>query len=325
MGIGKEITSDILSDWIVEYKTKCFPEDLEEPNHKPTKCFIKDEKKVCSVFKDFGWKPIKLNLKPGTVDIKKQSTKEVLLEKIPFDFVKTKEQILKQSDCKHEITSYMKKSDIVGHPLAKGLMTNGDDGINIVTELKDGMNSSKTFGVFGGEEISSSKLSTEIDEDTDDKIWKDTKTLRTILQDVEFPKKEKWNSREAKYYYISANECFIKARIYYKALFINDVVAFHPDKFRGSAYWKFPIKYLFQYNDDAPDNAVLLHQDIEMKFYTNISVSMENKKSWCSSDHLASHSHHSNMENKEVVHPSNWKNIEQVAKTNAILLRRGTP
>merc|ERR1712224_387859 len=215
MGIGKEITSDILSDWIVEYKRKCFPEDLEEPNHKPTKCFIKDEKKVCSVFKDFGWKPIKLNLK--------------------------------QSDCKHEITSYMKKSDIVGHPLAKELMTNGDDGINIVTELKDGMNSSKTFGVFGGEEISSSKLSKEIDEDTDDKIWKDTKTLRTILQDVEFPKKEKWNSREAKYYYISANECFIKARIYYKAFFINDVVAFHPDKFRGSAYWKFPIKYLFQY------------------------------------------------------------------------------
>jgi len=284
---GKEITSDVLKDWVVEYQRKCFPEDLEEPNHTPSECFIRDEKKVCSIYKDFGWKPIKLNLKPmRTVDIQERRTKEVCLGKLSFDFFKTKEEILEQTTelSEHEVTSYMKRSNIEGHSLAKELMMmndGNDEGTNIVTEFEGGSstNSTTAFGVFGGEHqkiMTSSKVSVETDEDTGDKIWKETKTLQSLLRDVEFPTKGGGNSREANYYVV-ANECVVKARVYYKAFFVNDVVTVHPDKFRDNLYWKFPIKYLFQYNDEP--NAILLHEDVELKFYTDIRVSMD-KKDW---------------------------------------------
>merc|ERR1712151_1163360 len=71
------------------------------------------------------------------------------------------------------------------------------------------------------------------------------------------------------------NENYIKARVYYKAFFSNDVVTYHPEKFRGKRYWKFPIKYLFQYNDEP--NVILSYEDIELKFYTDIRVCMQNK------------------------------------------------
>jgi hypothetical protein len=272
---GKEITADVLKDWVVEYQRKCYPEDLEDPNHAPAKCFIKDEKKECSIYKEFGWKSIKLNLKPAAVEIKEQRTNEVCLKRLPFDFVQTKERILEQTECDEEITTYLKKSKLIGHPLAKELMTDGrDDETNIVTALEDGMQST-TFGVFGGggQQIAS-KSSVETDEDTGDRTWKDAKTVRALLRDVDFPTKERGNSREANYC-VTANECLVKARVHYKAFLSNDVVTIHPGNFCGKPYWKFPIKFLLQYNDEP--NAILLHEDIELKFYTDVRVSMENK------------------------------------------------
>jgi hypothetical protein len=265
---GKEISADTLNDWVIEYQTKCYPEDLKEPNHTPKKCFIKDEKKECSIYKDFGWKPIKLNLKPATVDIKGQHTKEVCLKQLPFDFVQTKERTLEQTEFNEEITSYLKKSKIIGHPLAKELMN--DEETNTLTALEIGMHPT-TFGVFDGVQTAS-KLSVETDKDTGDKIWKNTTTLGALLQNVESSTKDEGNFCRATF---KANECHIKARVYYKAFFNNDVATVHPDKFRGSSYWKFPIKYLLQYNDQP--NVILLHEDIEMKFYTDIRVSTDNK------------------------------------------------
>lgn len=67
----------------------------------------------------------------------------------------------------------------------------------------------------------------------------------------------------------------MKARIYYKAFFSNDVASDHKGKFLGKQYWKYPIKYLFEYND-VP-NAILLYEDIKLRFFTDIGLSMDNK------------------------------------------------
>merc|ERR1711971_994837 len=123
--------------------------------------------------------------------------------------------------------------------------------------------------------LGSNERPSETDPETGVKIWKDVKTLRALLQDVEFPGKERnKNSKEANMY-IVANESYVKARVYYKAFFSNDVVTYHPEKFRDKRHWIFPIKYLFQYNDEP--NAILLHEDIELKFYTDIRVCKQNK------------------------------------------------
>lgn len=115
---GKEIDSDTFRDWIVNYQGKCFPEDLEEPNHTPQKCYIKDENGF-KIFKDFGWKAIKLNLKPGKVDVKEKWTREVFLETFPLDYSTNLSKILSLDKCDREIVSSLRKSKIAGHPLLR--------------------------------------------------------------------------------------------------------------------------------------------------------------------------------------------------------------
>mmetsp|Transcript_1143 Transcript_1143/g.2575 ORF Transcript_1143/g.2575 Transcript_1143/m.2575 type:complete len:344 (+) Transcript_1143:98-1129(+) len=258
---GKDINSDVLRDWILQYQKRCFPEDLLEPNHAPKTCYIKDENGVC-LYKDYGWKPIKLNLKPDKIDVQEQWTKKVLLESFDLDFATNTDKILSHDKCDKTITSSLRKSKVCGHPLALE-MIKADS--KIVAELK-GINS-VTFGVFGNGGPS------ETDGETGCEVWKDVKTLRALLQNVEFPSR-KGNSREASVGVV-ANECFLKARIYYKSYFSNDVVSDHVEKFRGMPYWKFPIKYLFRYND-VPDS-VQLYEDIELTYFTDIKTSMDSK------------------------------------------------
>eukprot|EP00536_Pseudo-nitzschia_multiseries_P008439 jgi/Psemu1/305718/fgenesh1_kg.214_\ len=259
---GKEINSDVLRDWIVTYQEKCFPEDIAEPNHAPKACYIKDENGF-TVYKDFGWKPIKLNLKPGSVSVKEKWTKEVRLESFPLDFSTEADKILCLIKCDKDVTSSLRKSKLTGHPLGVEMMTTDSE---IVTEFK-GMNS-VTFGTFGNGEP------TETDKETGDGIWKDVKTLRSLLHNAEFPKKE-GNSREARVDVV-ANETYVKARVYYKCFFSSDVATDHGGKFRDKPYWKFPIKYLFQYNDQP--SAVLLYEDIELRFFSDVKLAMENKE-----------------------------------------------
>jgi len=87
----------------------------------------------------------------------------------------------------------------------------------------------------------------ETEEEIGTEVWKDVKTLRALLQNTKFPSRE-GNSREARVDVV-AKESFMKARIYYKAFFRNDVASDHKGKFLGKQYWKYPIKYLSEYND----------------------------------------------------------------------------
>lgn len=259
---GKKVDSDFLRDWILKYQEKCYPEDVSEENHTPQICYIKDEKGGETLFKDFGWKPIKLILKPGVVDVKKQWTKKVTLESFDMDFSADADKILSLDKFDQEITSSLRKSKTTGHPLAMEMMETEPE---IETEFK-GLGSA-SFGVFGKGGPS------ELEEETGCQVWKDVKTLRTLLQDTVFPTQKDGNSGEARID-VTANETYIKARVYYKAFFINDVVCDHKGKFRGNQYWKFPIKYLFQYND-VP-NSILLHEDIELRFFTDVGWSTDN-------------------------------------------------
>jgi len=258
---GEEINPDVLRDWILQYQEKCYPEDVSEPNHTPQICYIKDENGG-TIYKDFGWKPIKLNLKPGVINVQERSTKRVILESFDLDFSSDTDKILSLDKCDKEITSSLRKSKLSGHPLALEMMKTDSE---IKTEFK-GIDST-SFGVFGNGGPS------EIEEETGTEVWKDVKTLRAILQNAKFPSRE-GNSREARVDVV-ANESFMKARIYYKAFFSNDVASDHKGKFRGNEYWKFPIKFLFEYND-VP-NAILLYEDIELRFFTDIGLSMDNK------------------------------------------------
>lgn len=257
---GEEINSDALREWILTYQKKCYPSDASEPNHTPQISYIKDEKGE-TLYKDFGWKPIKLNLKPGTVDVKEQWTKRVTLESFDLGFSTETDTILSKEECDKEITSWLRKSDIAGHPLALEMLKSDPE---ISTEFR-GVDSI-TFGVFGNGGPS------EIEEGS--KVWKDVRTLRALLQDAKFPKRKGGNSREARVDVV-ANESYMKARVYYKAFFSNDVASDHKGKFRDKRYWRIPIKYLFEYND-VP-NAQLLYEDIELRYFTDISLSMDNR------------------------------------------------
>lgn len=238
---------------------QCNHVDAVKPNHTPKKCYIRDENGG-TMFKDFGWKPIKLNLQTGMVDIKERWTKEVCIESFPLDYSTNLERILLEQGDK-KVTSTLRKSQLKGHPLAMEMMKTNSE---VVTEFK-GIDS-VTF-VLGNKEAS------ETDAETGDEVWKDVKSLRALLHDAKLPKKSGAGvTREAK---VLANESYIKARIYYKAYFSNDVATDHHEKFDGKQYWTFPIKYLFQYNDIP--NAVVVYEDVELRFFTDVRVAMDNK------------------------------------------------
>lgn len=197
--------------------------------------------------------------------------KESLLRIIPPRLFDKFEKIVLLDKCDKEITSSLRKSKLTGHPLALEMMKVDTE---ITTEFQ-GINSI-TFGVFGN------KGPIETDKETGDEIWKDVKTLRALLQNLEFPKRT-GNSREARVD-VLANETYLKARIYYKAFFSNDVATDHHGKFNGKQYWAFPIKYLLQYND-VP-NAIVVYEDIELRFFTDVRLSMDNKEwEWIKDGH----------------------------------------
>lgn len=185
------------------------------------------------------------------------------MESFELDFSTDSDKILSLDKCDKEITSSLRKSKIAGHPLALEMLKTDPE---IVTEFK-GLGST-AFGVFGNGGPS------EIEDDTGCEVWKDVKTLRALLQDTVFPSRKGGNSRKARFD-VTANESYIKARVYYKAFFSNDIVCDHKGKFRAMQYWKYPIKYLFQ-NNDVP-NSILLYEDIELRFFTDVGISMDNR------------------------------------------------
>ena len=234
--------------------------DLEKDNHVPKECYIKDERGG-TIYKDFGWKPIKLNLAPGMVDVKERWTKEVCLESFPLDYSTSLEHILLEQGDK-KITSTLKKSKLKGHDLALEMMKTDSE----ITTAFEGIES-VAFGVLGNSEPS------EIDEETGDEVWKDVKSLRALLHGATLPKKEGAGvTREAK---VIADESFLKARVYYKCYFSNDVATDHELPFDGKPYWKFPMKYLLQYNDMPKQ--VVVYEDIQLQFFTDIRIAMDNK------------------------------------------------
>jgi hypothetical protein len=213
------------------------------------------------VYKDFGWKPIKLNLAPGMVDVKEKWTKEVCLESFPLDYSTSLEQILLEQGDK-KITSTLIKSKLKGHDLGIEMMKTDSE---ITTEFQ-GIES-VAFGVLGNKEPS------EIDEETGDEVWKDVKSLRALLHGATLPKKEGAGvTREAK---VIADESFLKARIYYKCYFSNDVATDHELPFDGKPYWKFPMKYLLQYN--GMPKQIVIYEDVQLRFFTDIRIAMDNK------------------------------------------------
>jgi hypothetical protein len=233
---------------------------LEKPFHTPQKCYIHDENGG-SIYKDFGWKPVKLNLAPGYVDVKERWTKEVCLESFPLDYSTNLEQILLEQGDK-KITSSLRKSKLEGHSLAMETMKTNSE----ITTQFEGIES-VAFGVLGNVEPS------EVDEETGEEIWNDVKSLRSLLHGATLPKKEGAGvTREAK---VLANESYLKARIYYKCYFSNDVATDHEGKFDGKPYWKFPMKYLLQYN--GMPKQVVVYEDVELRFFTDIQVAMDNK------------------------------------------------
>lgn len=245
--------------FLFSIKFDALVKDAAKPNHTPKKCYIKDENGG-TMYKDFGWKPVKLNLHTGLVDIKERWTKEVCLESFPLDYSTDLERILLEQGDK-KVTSTLRKSKLAGHPLALEMMKASSE---ILTEFK-GLDS--VAFVLGNKEPS------ETDDLTGDEIWKDVKSLRALLHGAELPKKSGAGvTREAK---VLANESFLKVRIYYRAFFSNDVVTDHHEKFDGKQYWNFPIKYLFQYNDIP--NAAVVYEDVELRFFTDVRVSMDNK------------------------------------------------
>mmetsp|Transcript_51387 Transcript_51387/g.124061 ORF Transcript_51387/g.124061 Transcript_51387/m.124061 type:complete len:510 (+) Transcript_51387:135-1664(+) len=258
---GKEMTSDVLKDMIVTYQEKCFPDDAAKPNSTPKKCFIKDEK-GSTLYKDFGWKPIKLNLTTGMVDIKEQWTKEIVVETFPLDYTTNLEQLLLEKGDK-KVTSILRKSKLAGHVLAKEMMKTKSE---IVTEFKGELDA--TTCVLGNTAEPS-----EVDEETGDEVWKDVKSLRALLYGATLPKKSGVGvTRDVD---VLANESYLKARVYYRAAFVNDVATDHVEPFDGKPFWKFPIKYLFQYN--GIPNAAVVYEDIELRFFTDVRIAMENK------------------------------------------------
>jgi hypothetical protein len=257
---GLTIDNDMLKNMIGNYQTQCFPEVLEKPNRIPKTCWIKDDGNFCTVFKDYDWNPVKLYLKPGMVDMKENWTKEVVLEEFPLDYTTDIEKVLLEQGDK-EVISTLKKSKLAGHPLALALMKSSSE---IVTEFK-GMEA--VASILGNKEPS------ETDEETGGEIWRDVKSMRALLKDKPMPKKKgKGVTRIVK---VVALESFIHARVYYKASFTGEVSTDHTnEKFEGQRYWNFPLKYLFQYNDIP--NAAIIYEDIELHFYSEVKVAMDN-------------------------------------------------
>lgn len=256
----EDLDGDKMADMIDEYQAINFPDAMEKPNHRPQKCWLHDTKEY-TIFKDYGWNPIKLQLKPAAVDVKKHSTQQVVLEEFQLDYTTDLEKVLLEQGDK-SVTSTLSKSKLAGHALALAMMESNS---KLKTEFR-GIEST-TF-VLGNNEKAS-----ELDPETGKEVWTDTKSLRALLKDKPLPKKTgKGVTRTVQ---VLAMESKLKARVYYKASFSGEVSTDHgEEKFDGQRYWNFPLKYLLQYNKIP--NAAVIYEDVELHFFTDVKFAMEN-------------------------------------------------
>lgn len=258
------VTGDTLKDWLRNYLEQNFPEQLTKPNCTPRTAWIKDDPKKCvDVYKTYGWKPIKLNLQPGMIDIREEYTKEdVLLEQFEFDYSSDLETVLQERGDR-EVVSYLRKSKLTGHPLAMSMMKADSE---ITTEFR-GVDSV----VF---RLGNNHTQATIDEETGDEIWRDTKKLRALLKDKPMPKKTgKGVTRTVE---VLATESYLKARVFYKAFFTGTVTTDHGnEQFDGRRYWNWDLKYLLRYNN-VP-NAIVIYEDVELHFFSEVRLNMENE------------------------------------------------
>ena len=260
---GYEVDSEKMADWIDSYHEQCFPQDLEKPNHRPEKCWIGDDaKKGYTAFKDYDWTPVKLQLKPGMVDIKEKYTKPVVLKEFLLDYSTDKEKLF-QEFYSQQVVSTLTKSKLAGHALTSVMGTLKSEVNTIFTGLE-----TKVFSL--GNESKS-----VVDEETGAETWTDSRSLGKLLRDQPLPEKTgTGNNRNSK---AIALESYVKARVYYKTMFTGEVATDHTeDKFDGIRYHNFPLKYLLQYNDVG--NAIILYEDIELKFYTDVHIAASDKE-----------------------------------------------
>mmetsp|Transcript_13395 Transcript_13395/g.21073 ORF Transcript_13395/g.21073 Transcript_13395/m.21073 type:complete len:686 (-) Transcript_13395:146-2203(-) len=251
---GQEVNSDLIKDWIYNYQKQNFPEQLEKPNYRPFKCFIFDEpKKGFTLFKDYGWNPIKLELKVGMAEVKKKCTKKVsLVEKFVWE-----EMEAKLKECADmEVVSTVKKSKLAGHELAVAMMKSTSE---ITTDFEG-------FEELGFFMTPTKKEADEIEEESGAEVWKNAKKLGELLEGKPLPKKPEAGTKHE----VVAYETSVKTRIYYKAMCTGEVSTDHKEQYDGRRYWNFPLKYLLQYNG-VPKQA-LIYEDVEFKFYTGICV-----------------------------------------------------
>lgn len=264
----EKVDSDKLKEWLKNYLEQNFPDQLEKPNCIPRSAHVKDDpKKGFDAFGTYGWKTIKLNLQPGLIEVKDQWTKEIVLEQFQLDYSTDLEKALMEKGDK-EVVSTLRKGPMAGHPLALDLFKKVKKGeeSQIVTEFR-GMDSV----VF---QLGNNQGAAKKDEETGDLVWRDVKKLRAILKDKPLPKKTgKGVTRTVD---VLALESYMKARVYYKASFTGSVSTDHGnEQFDGRRYWNWDLKYLLRYNDIP--NAVVMYQDIELKFFSKIRFDMENE------------------------------------------------
>ena len=257
----QELDSPKIADMIENYQRQNFPEKLKDENHKPHKCWLKDEPPNYTIFKDYKWNPVKIKLEPADVDIRDKFSKPVILEEITWDYTKDLNVTLKEKG-DVEVTSILKKSKLKGHPLALSMVKCD----SLLTTKFRGIDGT-TFATFGLDDTGVK------DEESGTRTWTDTKTLGAILKDKPLPKKSgKGVSRQVQ---IVGYENYIRARVYYKAKLTGEVSTDHGHgRFEGQRYWNFPIKYILQYNDIP--NAALIYEDIVLHFFTDIKFAMEN-------------------------------------------------
>ena len=252
---GLEVDSDLVKDWIYNYQKQNFPDALEKPNFRPFKCFIYDEpKKGFTLFKDYGWNPVKLELKVGMADVKaKTTTKICLIESFEWDEMASK---LAQNKNLH-VTSTIKKSKLAGHPLALQVMKSS-------STIESDFQGFESEGLFITP--TNPKSADEVDEETGTEIWKVSRALVDLLDGQDKPTKKEAGWK----YEVVAYEHTVKARIYYKAMFTGEVSTDHKEQYDGRRYWNFPLKYLLQYNDIQKQQ--LIYEDVEFIFYTGVSI-----------------------------------------------------
>ena len=257
------VNSDVLKEWLHHYQELNYPEQLQKANCIPRTASIKDEpKKGMDAYKVYGWKPVKLNLQPGLIDVKEQWTKQVVLEQFPVDYTTDIETALQERGDK-EVVSTLRRSKVAGHPLAMELLKSRSQ---VITEFR-GIDS-VVFTL--GNNVEAGK----VDEETGDEVWKDVKKLRALLHGKPLPKKTgKGVSRTVD---VMAYESCFKARVYYKAFFTGTVTTDHGnEQFDGQRYWNWDLKYFLRYNDIP--NAVVVYEDIELHFFTRVHLNMENE------------------------------------------------